>query len=247
MVIRRRGGDETGAMATPAPSTGDHSHAHELRADDYPGLLHEQRHRISALAHSLTPEQWTAPSLCDGWRVCDVLGHITYGYTTPLPKVLTLIVFRYRGDVNRGSDVVSRALADELTQDELVERLDAGLDHPVGLAKTLKPPEALADHLVHELDIRRPLGLPVELEPALLVGALERADDRQDQVLRSREGGRGTALPGPGRAVGPRRRRRAAGGGPGRGPDPRHLRPPGRPGPAGRGPVVADLTARLAA
>jgi uncharacterized protein (TIGR03083 family) len=159
-------------MATPARPTGNHSHAHELRADDYPGLVHEQRHRISTLAHSLTPEQWTAPSLCEGWRVCDVLGHITYGYTTPLPKVLALIVFRYRGDVNRGSDVVSRALADELTQDELVERLDAGFDRPVGLGKSLKPPEALCDHLVHELDIRRPLGLPVELEPALLVGTL---------------------------------------------------------------------------
>ena len=159
-------------MATPAPSTGDHPHAHELRADDYPGLLHEQRHRISALAHSLTPEQWTAPSLCEGWRVCDVLGHITYGYTTPLPKVLALIVFRYRGDVNRGSDVVSRALADELSQDDLVKRLDAGLDHPVGLGKANKPPEAFTDHLVHELDIRRPLGLAVELDPAMLVGAL---------------------------------------------------------------------------
>ena len=40
--------------------------------------------RLAALGRSLTSEQWMSPSLCDGWRVCDVYGHMTYGGVTPM-------------------------------------------------------------------------------------------------------------------------------------------------------------------
>ena len=61
------------------PARGAHrttgvTHTHDaLNAADYDGLLHEMNHRLADLAGSLTPEQWTAPSLCDGWRACDAL------------------------------------------------------------------------------------------------------------------------------------------------------------------------------
>ena len=66
---RRRGRNP---MRTPpsAPLTG------ETRAE---------RERLAALFGGLSPEQWSAPSLCEGWRVRDAAAHITMPFrTTPL-------------------------------------------------------------------------------------------------------------------------------------------------------------------
>ena len=45
---------------------------------DYLQLHRPMTERLVALASSLSDTQWTSPSLCDGWRVCDVYGHMTY-------------------------------------------------------------------------------------------------------------------------------------------------------------------------
>jgi uncharacterized protein (TIGR03083 family) len=42
---------------------------------------------ISELLEPLSPEQWDAPSLCDGWRVRDVVSHMCVGYTTRMPVI----------------------------------------------------------------------------------------------------------------------------------------------------------------
>lgn len=39
-----------------------------------------ERERLVELLAGLTPEQWAAPSLCAGWRVRDVVAHITMAY-----------------------------------------------------------------------------------------------------------------------------------------------------------------------
>ena len=41
---------------------------------DYRALQGLMTQRLVALGRSLTPAQWVAPSLCEGWRACDV-GH----------------------------------------------------------------------------------------------------------------------------------------------------------------------------
>lgn len=38
---------------------------------------------IGALLHELDDEAFDTPSLCDGWAVRDVLGHMGPGHTTP--------------------------------------------------------------------------------------------------------------------------------------------------------------------
>jgi hypothetical protein len=38
---------------------------------------------IGALLHELDDEAFDTPSLCDGWAVTDVLGHMGLGHTTP--------------------------------------------------------------------------------------------------------------------------------------------------------------------
>ena len=37
------------------------------------------RSELADLLETLTPEQWDAPSLCDEWKVRDVVGHIVLG------------------------------------------------------------------------------------------------------------------------------------------------------------------------
>ena len=42
--------------------------------------LHDDENAdFSAYLHSLEPDDWERPSLCAGWRVRDVVGHILYG------------------------------------------------------------------------------------------------------------------------------------------------------------------------
>lgn len=41
--------------------------------------LRAERDEVLALARSLSPEEWVTPSDCDGWRVQDVIAHMTMG------------------------------------------------------------------------------------------------------------------------------------------------------------------------
>jgi uncharacterized protein (TIGR03083 family) len=142
---------------------------------DYRALHGPMTDRLVALGHSLTPQQWTSPSLCDGWRVCDVYGHMTYGGVTPMWQVLPILLFRYRGNLNKGSGVESVRYADEHTQQEVVAEFERSSHHPVGIGKVIKASELHMDHIVHEMDVRRPLGLATEWTPGDLRAALDAA------------------------------------------------------------------------
>ena len=52
-------------------------------------LIHAEREAVVADLGTLTDEQWATPSLCDGWTVRDVLGHmISTAKMTP-PRFFT--------------------------------------------------------------------------------------------------------------------------------------------------------------
>jgi uncharacterized protein (TIGR03083 family) len=46
---------------------------------DFRRLHDDENADFSAYLHTLAPEDWDKPSLCAGWRVRDVVGHILYG------------------------------------------------------------------------------------------------------------------------------------------------------------------------
>ena len=123
----------------------------------------DERRGAADLIDALTPEQLRSPSVCDGWTVQDVAGHLLMPLVTPLPRVVLSLV-RHRFDVDRANDALSRAVARRP-----VAALAAGLRQRASSA--FRPPglgfEApLNDLLVHQQDIRRPLGLHAELVPA---------------------------------------------------------------------------------
>lgn len=142
---------------------------------DYVDLQRPMTERLVALARSLSPGQWTSPSLCTGWRVCDVYGHMTYGGVTPLHRVVPRLLFVYRGRLNRGSAVESVRYADSHPQASLIEAFARSSAHPVGIGKRIKPHELYVDHVVHELDVRRPLGLATVWSPDELLAAVDAA------------------------------------------------------------------------
>ena len=142
---------------------------------DYHALHDPMIQRLAALGRSLSPEQWAAPSLCEGWRVCDVYGHMTYGGVTPMRKIVPVLLVKYRGNLNRGSAVESVRYADTHPQPALLAEFERSAHHPVGIGKRIKPHELHMDHIVHELDIRRALGLPSEWNADDLRAALDGA------------------------------------------------------------------------
>lgn len=113
----------------------------------------EQRAAVADLAGDLQPEEWEAPSLCVGWRVREVLAHLTM---EPTPRVVVVEMLRARGNFDRMIDGTARRLA-RLPAEEIVERLHDRVGRrrtPPGGA----PLDPLGDVLVHTQDVVRPLG-----------------------------------------------------------------------------------------
>ncbi|MEU8205463.1 maleylpyruvate isomerase family mycothiol-dependent enzyme [Streptosporangium sp. NPDC049046] len=119
-------------------------------------LVTERREQADLLA-ALRPEQWDAPTLCDGWRVREVVAHTTMPFRTSLGRTLVELA-KARGDVNRMADRCARRDAVRLPPERLLASLRDNVAHP------WTPPGggvhgALAHDVIHGLDITVGLGL----------------------------------------------------------------------------------------
>ncbi|AHH21813.1 hypothetical protein NONO_c70520 [Nocardia nova SH22a] len=115
-----------------------------------------ERRRLADLLAELTPAQWAAPSLCAGWRVREVVAHITLAYRHSGLRVIGGIVAA-GGNFNRFSDRIAHRDTARLSDAELLTSLRANIEHP------WRPPRggqqgALAHDVFHGLDITEPLG-----------------------------------------------------------------------------------------
>ncbi len=125
---------------------------------DFAAERHAQRERIAELLHGLTPEQWDAPSLCAGWRVRDVVAHITMPFRVRMPElVLGLLTAGF--SFNRYADRDARRTAGKLGAGELIGLVERNLDHP-WTPPGGGPAGALSHDVIHDLDFSAPLGLP---------------------------------------------------------------------------------------
>ncbi|WP_019928002.1 maleylpyruvate isomerase family mycothiol-dependent enzyme [Nocardia sp. BMG111209] len=117
-----------------------------------------ERERLAGLLAGLGPRQWAAPSLCDGWRVREVLAHMTMPYrTSTLGFLRGMIAARFAFD--RYADRAARADTARMSDAELLAALRDNVGHP------WRPPGggaagALSHDVIHGLDITEPLGLP---------------------------------------------------------------------------------------
>jgi uncharacterized protein (TIGR03083 family) len=130
------------------------------------------RRAFSDVLRGLPESNWDSPSLCSGWRVREVVAHMTMPFRYPAPRFLAEMA-RSRGNFARMADRVAHRDS-RAPIDVLVEAWTTNENHP------WKPPGgglagALNHDVVHGLDITIPLGIvhPVS-EPALRI-VLEQA------------------------------------------------------------------------
>lgn len=129
-----------------------------------------ERADLLALLEQLTPEQWEAASLCPGWRIRDVVAHV-YSYDE-LPRAGLAGAFLRGGlNPNRVNAICLAAYAGQTPADLVALARRCG--EPRGLPAGFQGGIALVDAMVHQQDIRRPLGRPRTIPPDRLRAALE--------------------------------------------------------------------------
>ncbi|WP_395727971.1 maleylpyruvate isomerase family mycothiol-dependent enzyme [Nakamurella sp.] len=117
-----------------------------------------ERERLVDLLTDAGPEQWAADSLCAGWRVREVVAHMTMPYRHTGETVMAGIA-AHGGDFNSFADEQARQDTAALSDAELLASLRDNVRHP------WQPPAggqagALSHDVIHGLDITEPLGLP---------------------------------------------------------------------------------------
>jgi uncharacterized protein (TIGR03083 family) len=120
-------------------------------------MARAEREEFAALLEGLTPQQWDSPTLCEQWRVRDVVAHVI-GYD-PLSRT-QLMRRMAKGLVTRGgANAVGVADYAAKSPEELTA-LVRQYAVPHGLTSGFGGRIALTDGMIHQQDIRRPLGIP---------------------------------------------------------------------------------------
>ena len=134
-------------------------------------LIADERIELVAFLRTLTDDEWGAPSLCDGWRVRDVVAHLLYDTAPPHRYVLEAVKAGF--STHRMNDRATTRWndADPTQLVDALERSTGG-----GVVATFAPSIALADALIHHQDIRRPLNRPRAIPPERLVSVLNHPD-----------------------------------------------------------------------
>lgn len=125
--------------------------------DEIRDMIAATRGELAAMLSDLGAEEWDAPTLCAGWRVREVVAHITMPFRYSGRRFM-LELARSRGNFTAMSDRVARRDAAVLTADELTQAVADNLHNP------WRPPGggfagALSHDMIHGLDLVVPLGL----------------------------------------------------------------------------------------
>lgn len=120
-------------------------------------LIAGERRDLAALLRALPADDWDRPTLCEGWRVREVVAHIIMPYRYSGPRFL-LELAKSRGRFNPMADRLARRDAAALSATELVDCLEVNVNHD------WKPPGgglagALSHDVIHGLDITVALGI----------------------------------------------------------------------------------------
>ena len=138
---------------------------------DHRRLHDEENTDFSAYLHSLEAGDWERPSLCEGWRVRDVVGHILYGNEQHL-STLPFRLAKYGFSSDRSGKAYSIARAEGRTPAELIRAFD-DRNPWAGTCRVFPPRLTLLDRLVHHQDIRRALGHPRQIPDERVVAVLD--------------------------------------------------------------------------
>jgi uncharacterized protein (TIGR03083 family) len=133
-------------------------------------MARAEREDFAALLDELSPDQWESPTLCEGWRVRDVVAH-AFGYDSLNRAQLVERFIRGGLMVNRINELGVVELA-ESSPEELRDLVRSHLE-PRGLTAGFGGRIALTDNMIHQQDIRRPLGMPRRIPSERIRTALD--------------------------------------------------------------------------
>jgi uncharacterized protein (TIGR03083 family) len=135
-------------------------------------LAREERADFAAFLATLPRQQWQAPTLCEGWRVREVVAHVISYDDLGLRGLFGYVVQGrfWPARVN----AVALARYDKRSPEQLLALLADHLQ-PRGLPAALGGRVALTEALIHHQDIRRALGQPRTIPPQRLLPALRTA------------------------------------------------------------------------
>jgi uncharacterized protein (TIGR03083 family) len=133
-------------------------------------MARDERVEFASFLEGLTPEQWDNPTLCNKWRVREVAIH-TVSYDE-LSTAGLLGRFLKGGLSTDRINAVGVAGYVGRTPEQIVAMIRANIE-PHGLTGGFGGKIALTDGMIHQQDIRRPLGLPRTIDPERLRTALD--------------------------------------------------------------------------
>ncbi|SDT00731.1 TIGR03083 family protein [Friedmanniella luteola] len=133
-------------------------------------MAKNERSDFLRLIEGLTPAQWDAPTLCGRWSVREVAAHVL-SYEELSPASAAALFIRGRFNFARINDLALQPFQASTSQ-QLTDRMR---EHqvPQGLTSALGGGIALADGMIHQQDIRRPLQIPRVIPPARVLKSLQ--------------------------------------------------------------------------
>jgi uncharacterized protein (TIGR03083 family) len=118
-------------------------------------LIHAERQALAGDLAALSAEQWAAPSLCSGWTVRDVFGHmIATARMTPPAFFAAMARAGFRFNTMSANLIAAEATATPAEALAEFRKLLTATTHPPGPAEAM-----LGEAVIHGEDIRRPLGI----------------------------------------------------------------------------------------
>jgi uncharacterized protein (TIGR03083 family) len=133
-------------------------------------MARAEREEFADLLDELSADQWESPTLCERWRVRDVVAHVISYEDLSWAGVVQRFL--------RGGLIVDRinelGVIDfaERPPDQLREVFRRHLQ-PRGLTAGFGGMIALTDGMIHQQDIRRPLGMPRDIPAERLRATLD--------------------------------------------------------------------------
>ncbi|MDO5734955.1 MAG: maleylpyruvate isomerase family mycothiol-dependent enzyme [Propionibacteriaceae bacterium] len=116
-----------------------------------------ERRRLVHVLGTLTSDGWDHSALCEGWRVREVVAHLTMPYRYSNGAVIRGILSAH-GSFNRFVDRAAKRDAATMTTDDMLQCLADNVE------STWRPPgggqaDTLRENVIHGLDITEALGL----------------------------------------------------------------------------------------
>ena len=140
-----------------------------MASSDVWSMIASERKALAADLGSLTDAQWKTASLCDGWAVRDVLGHMT--------ATAEMTPGKFLGGIIGSGFSLTKLQNKEITEQNEGTPADTLARFAAVVDSTKHPPGPvdswLGETIVHAEDIRRPLGIKHTYSPEAATRTLD--------------------------------------------------------------------------